>query len=137
MFKYWLKACSIILVLSLLPSGVVTAQDTNTSGPVYIVQEGDSLWDIAYRFHVSQEDLAAANGIQNPNQITIGRPLVIPDLENIQGVLITEPVSYGETLHSLSLRYKIPVKLLERLNCSLAIRCSFFKMTTQQHQANE
>ena len=116
MFKYWLKACSIILVLSLLPSGVVTAQDTNTSGPVYIVQEGDSLWDIAYRFHVSQEDLAAANGIQNPNQITIGRPLVIPDLENIQGVLITEPVSYGETLHSLSLRYKIPVDLLKRLN---------------------
>ena len=74
------------------------------------------MWDIAYRFHVSQEDLAAANGIENPNQIAIGQPLVIPGLEDIQGVLITESVSFGETLHSLSLRYMLPTDLLERLN---------------------
>jgi murein DD-endopeptidase MepM/ murein hydrolase activator NlpD len=116
MYKYWLKACSIILLLILFPSRMVNAQDTSTSGPVYIVQEGDSLWDIAYRFHVSQEDLAAANGILNTNQITIGQALVIPGLEDVQGVLITESVLYGETLRSLSTRYKLPIDLLERLN---------------------
>jgi murein DD-endopeptidase MepM/ murein hydrolase activator NlpD len=116
MYKYWLKACFIILLLLLVPLGTANAQDTTSSGPVYIIQEGDSLWDIAYRFHVSQEDLAAANGIENPNQITIGQPLVIPGLEDIQGVLITESVSFGETLHSLSLRYMLPTDLLERLN---------------------
>ena len=50
--------------------GYVSAQETSSPGPVYIVQEGDSLWEIADRFHVSPEALARANGIVNFNQIT-------------------------------------------------------------------
>jgi len=100
----------------MLPSGNVKAQSSPTPGPVYIVQEGDSLWDIAYRFHVSQVDLATANGIVNTNQITVGQPLVIPGLEGIQGVLTTETVPFGETLRSLSLRYQLSTDILERLN---------------------
>lgn len=100
----------------LLPSGMAEAQSTHANGPVYIIQEGDSLWEIAYRFHVSQQDLANANGIVDSNQITVGQQLVIPGLEGIQGVLTTENVTYGETLHSLSLRYHLPINMLERLN---------------------
>jgi murein DD-endopeptidase MepM/ murein hydrolase activator NlpD len=117
MTRFWVKPVAIILfLLFFLPTGVGTAQDADGSGPVYIIQEGDSLWDIAYRFHVSQADLAAANGITNPNQITIGQPLIIPGLEGIQGVLTTVKVSLGENLHSLSLRYHLSSELLERLN---------------------
>ena len=105
-----------ILFTLFLPSGMVKAQTISASGPVYIVKLGDSLWDIAYRFHVSQQALASANGIINTDQISIGESLVIPGLEGIQGVLSTENVTYGETLHSLSLRYQIPVGVLERLN---------------------
>src|SRR4030042_3548791 len=112
-----LKGLSIILIFSiLLPWGKAQAQNSSAPGPVYIIQEGDSLWDIAYRFHVSQEDLANANGIVNTNQITVGQSLIIPGLEGIQGILTTEQVLFGETLHSLSLRHHLTVDILERLN---------------------
>ncbi|NJD59873.1 MAG: hypothetical protein C3F13_12100 [Anaerolineales bacterium] len=107
----------LLLVLSLLiPAGFVHAQTPTSSGPVYIVEEGDSLWSIAYRFHVSQDDLANANGITNANQITIGQQLLIPGLEGLQGILDTVQVPYGETLHSLSLRYYLTEDVLGQLN---------------------
>ena len=117
MNKLWFRVITILVFFSvLLPSGIVKAQNTSTAGPVYIVQEGDYLWDIAYRFHVSQQDLANANGILNANQITVGQQLVIPGLEGIQGVLATQVVQYGETLHSLSLRYHLSEDKLVQLN---------------------
>jgi len=117
MLKFSLRALSIFILISLLlPYGNVKAQSSSTTGPVYIVKEGDSLWDIAYRFHVSQDDLANANGIVNTDQITIGQPLVIPGLEGIQGVLTTKNVSFGETLQSLGLYYHLSMNMLERLN---------------------
>ena len=117
MNKFWLKVIAITLIFSvLLPNGRVIAQTPSTSGPVYIVQEGDYFADIAYRFHVSQADLANANGIVNTNLIAVGQPLVIPGLEGIQGVLTTEQVPFGETLRSLSLRYHLSIEILERLN---------------------
>ena len=85
-------------------------------GAVYIVQEGDSLWDIALRFKVSMDDLAKANGISDPSQLVVGARLVIPGLSGIQGVLTTSTVSYGETLRSLSRRYQVPVETLSKLN---------------------
>lgn len=117
MNKFGLKTLSLLLLLSLLlPSGLVKAQNESAAGPVYIIQEGDALEDIAYRFHVYQQDLENINGIVNPDQITVGQPLVIPGLEGIQGVLTTENVRFGETLRSLSLHYNIPTSMLERLN---------------------
>lgn len=110
-------ALAIFISISLLvPSWQVKAQTAPPSGPVYIVQDGDYLADIASRFHVSQEDLANANGIANANQISIGQSLVIPGLEGIQGTLATENVAYGDTLHSLSLKYHLSTDILERLN---------------------
>jgi len=117
MDKFWLKPILIfIIVIFLLPSGVVTAQDTSPSGPIYIIQEGDSLWEIALRFHVTQEELANANGIINADQIRVGQQLIIPGLEEIQGILTTQPVGFGENLRSLSLQHHIPTQSLKRLN---------------------
>ncbi len=117
MNKYWLRLISLFMIFSLaLPIGKVFAQTPSTNGPVYIVQEGDRFNNIAYRFHVTPEDLANANGIVNTNLINVGQALVIPGLEGIQGELTTEQVPFGESLHSLSLRYQLSIDVLGRLN---------------------
>jgi murein DD-endopeptidase MepM/ murein hydrolase activator NlpD len=116
-YKRWINTFLVISIIALLITPYrASAQANPSTGPVYIVQEGDSLWDIAYRFHVSQADLANANGIVNANQIRIGQELVIPGLEGIEGILTTVSVSYGETLPSLSLRYHLSTNILKRLN---------------------
>ena len=84
--------------------------------PVYVIQEGDSLWDIAQRFHISLDRLAQANGISDPGQISAGSQLIIPGLEGISGVLVTERVPYGENLRSLSRRYRTSQSALVKLN---------------------
>lgn len=107
------------LVLSLLPFlivGVVMAQDEQPAGPVYIVEAGDTLWAIAQRFGVSMDDLANENGLTDPSQLSIGARLVIPGLEGLSGVLVTEDVLLGETLDSLSRQHQIPKAALVRLN---------------------
>ncbi len=44
----------------------------------YAVQEGDTLGAIAQAYDVSVEDLMAANGITDPNMLSIGQILTIP-----------------------------------------------------------
>ncbi len=103
-----------VLVLSLLLAArPVSAQ---TSGPVYIVQPDDTLGSIAARFNVSLNDLMAANNITDPNVISVGQQLVIPGLEGVSGVLDTEVINFGDSLHSLVRRTQIPLDLLRRLN---------------------
>lgn len=117
MLKFTSKTILVLSILILLiPSSSVNAQNTIPSGPIYIVQDGDTLWDIAYRFHISQTDLAKANGILNANEISIGQKLVIPGLEGVQAILTTKTVPYGENLHSLSLRYQVSPQVLKQLN---------------------
>jgi murein DD-endopeptidase MepM/ murein hydrolase activator NlpD len=106
----------ILALLFLLSSGSVTAQDEGSDGPYYVVQEGDTLWDIAWRFGVLLEDLQAINGVSDPNQISGGSRLLIPGLEDIQGRVETMTVPYGETARSLSRRFGKSVDLLARIN---------------------
>lgn len=107
---------SFVLLLSLAPINGAGAQESQPSGPVYIVQPGDTLWDIAQRFGVSMDELANANGITDAGRLSAGDQLVIPRLEGIQGVLVTKKITYGETLRSLSRRYRVPESALVRLN---------------------
>jgi murein DD-endopeptidase MepM/ murein hydrolase activator NlpD len=106
----------LALWLALLPIGHALAQDNPPDGPVYVVQEGDSLWSIALRFRVSMDDLSKANGITNPNQLVVGAKLVIPGLQGITGLLTAQTVPFGETLLSLSRRLQVPSDTLVRLN---------------------
>ena len=92
--KRWLLI--LALIFSLLPLGEATrAQEEQPSGPVYIVQEGDTLWDIAQRFGVPWEDLARMNEISDPGQLTAGDELVIPGIDDAGGVLVTTQVPLG------------------------------------------
>ena len=106
-----------ILFIFLAPLRKVTfAQDTQPASPIYIVQDGDTLWDIAQRFGVPWEDLARENGIKDPGELSAGDELIIPGIEGINDVLVTTKVPLGESLRSLSRRYKLPEKLIIRLN---------------------
>ncbi len=103
------RAWMILLITLALawPARPAIAQEENPEGPVYIVQEGDTLFDIAQRFGVNWLDLANANDIGDASQLEVGQALVIPGLPGVQGVLVSQQVFYGENLRSLSRRYAI------------------------------
>jgi murein DD-endopeptidase MepM/ murein hydrolase activator NlpD len=114
MKRAWISL--IITIILFFPGNLVQAQEEGQTGPVYIVQSGDTLWSIAVRFNLSVEELASANGVTDPQTLNPGDELVIPGMEGIQGILTTREVPYGESLSSLSRSYRIPVNLLVRLN---------------------
>lgn len=115
-YGWRLAVIFLLLTILVLPGLPVTAQSDQPEGPVYIVQEGDNLWDIAQRFGVSVDDLTQVNHITDPSRIKAGDRLVIPGLPGVQGVLDAQIVPFGENLRSLSRRYDVPVKMLARLN---------------------
>jgi murein DD-endopeptidase MepM/ murein hydrolase activator NlpD len=113
----------VILAVALLSAPLATSgfarsltQQTGADNPVYVVQEGDSLWSIAARFRISLQDLADANGIGDQNQLAVGDQLIIPGLSGISGLLTTQPVAFGESLRSLSHSHNISIETLSKLN---------------------
>lgn len=107
---------SVLCVLLVFPAYPGVAQENAPEGAYYIVQPGDSLWNIALRFKVSMDDLARANGISDPSQLVAGARLTIPGLPGIQGELITSKISFGDNLRSLSRQYQVSEDMLRRLN---------------------
>jgi LysM repeat protein len=59
------------------PESVVTSQPAGSQAS-YTVQQGDTLAEIAIRFNVTLDALAAANGIEDYDHIETGQVLVIP-----------------------------------------------------------
>src|SRR5512140_775460 len=110
------KRPSLFLLFVLILSFTVQPVFAQASGPVYIVQSGDTLYNIALRFNISVDDLIAANPSVNPNNLAIGQELVIPGLEGVTGVLQTEVITFGDTLRSLSRRTQVSDVLLKKLN---------------------
>ncbi|HEX6268942.1 MAG TPA: LysM peptidoglycan-binding domain-containing protein [Anaerolineales bacterium] len=115
LLRYLLASFAIVisLVLYYLPA---TAQEGETGEPYYIVQAGDTLWEIAARFGITVEDLQRANDISDPSQVALGARLVIPGPTGVNGRLDTITVGYGETLPSLSRRFGISQASLAQLN---------------------
>ena len=57
---------------------IETAQPTSTQ-QVYMIESGDTISEIAEKFRIPQAALIAANPDVNPNTLTIGQTLFIPD----------------------------------------------------------
>ncbi len=109
---------ALLVGLLLLTASPVSAQTSEPpkKGPVYIVQAGDTLWDIASRFDIALDDLMAANELTDADVLSVGQELVIPGLEGVSGILRTETVPYGDTLRSLQRRTQAPQDVLRKLN---------------------
>jgi murein DD-endopeptidase MepM/ murein hydrolase activator NlpD len=105
---------AIILASLVFTSQPVQAQDI--TGPIYVVQPGDSLSSIASRFSVDINELMAANGITDANQLDAGQQLVIPGMEGFIGVLDTEVINFGNSYRSLVRQTQVPQPLFKKLN---------------------
>jgi LysM repeat protein len=58
---------------------VPTSSPSSTVGQrIHVVQQGETLSEIARMYGVTTDELAQANGLQNPNAISVGQALVIP-----------------------------------------------------------
>lgn len=103
-----LWVCCLIYFL-FLSGQPVSAQ----SEPTYTVQPGDTLGQIATRFGISVEVLAAANAIDDINRISVGQVLLIPSVDQALPTIISWP---GETLSDLANRTGISIDQLATLN---------------------
>lgn len=111
-----LKRVLLFGLLAILSSFPVKLASAQASGPVYIVQPGDTLSFIASRFNLTVNDLVAANPTLDPNVLSQGQQIVIPGLEGVTGVLETEVISLGDSLRSLSRRTQVEDAQLKKLN---------------------
>lgn len=61
-----------------LPVATAGASAVAGSGTSYTVQAGDTVWSIAHRHKISQDDLLRLNGISDPRKLRVGLTLKIP-----------------------------------------------------------
>jgi LysM repeat protein len=66
-----------VLIRPAVPRATVVAGAPASTGG-YVVQPGDSVWRIANRFGVPQEELMEVNGISDPTKMRAGMTLRIP-----------------------------------------------------------
>ena len=107
---------SLLLLFIIAFTFTVQPASAQDSGPVYIVQQGDTLSFIASRFNLAINDLISANPSIDPNFLSEGQELVIPGLEGVTGVLETEVIAFGDSLRSLSRRTQVADDQLKKLN---------------------
>lgn len=70
-----LRATATVVPATPLPTVTATATPTPV---IHIVEQGDTLLELAFRYDVAVEDLIAVNDILNPRALTIGQALIIP-----------------------------------------------------------
>ena len=86
------------------------------AGPIYVVQEGDSLTTISRYFHTSTTRLLLINYISDPNLLEPGTWLVIPGFEDLSGKLQPIKLGVGDTPQSLRRQSHSDPSAFERIN---------------------
>ena len=99
-----------------MPSNSLAMPARQGNGPSYLVQAGDSFSSIASRFGLTLQELIDANPDVDPNTLAVGAQIKIPGLQNIEGLLITDDVQFGDSLTSISRRNQIDPAFLIKLN---------------------
>lgn len=108
---------AVVLLVVLILTAASTSQ-AQAAGPMYhVVQPGQTLSAIAWRYGVSTYALASANGLWNPNYIYVGQVLVIPTGGYVYRPAPYQPyhprptlgcfywVRYGDTMLSIARRF--------------------------------
>lgn len=125
--KIWRLLVLILVVASLLVIVVSTASADTT----YVVKPGENLFRIALRHGLTTQELAAYNGIVNPDRVYAGQVLLIPDKGTVaaqtasQAVLpsanassdqATHLVKRGEILSRIALQYGVSSLAIAQAN---------------------
>jgi murein DD-endopeptidase MepM/ murein hydrolase activator NlpD len=105
----WIAIVLVLLWLSQVP--LVQAQTPTPEPPTYVVQPGDTLFDIAQRVGSTVEALVALNDLSDPDSLEVGQELRLPAGSSEPGIprspasTRVHTVHPGETLPGLALRY--------------------------------
>ena len=67
---------------------------------IYVVKKGDTLSEIAQKYHVKVKTLVQLNNIKNPNLIYVGEEIKIP-----KSSIIKYTIKKGDTLYSIAKKY--------------------------------
>lgn len=98
------------------PTAVPT-EPTSAGGGTHVVQPGENLFRISLHYGLHYQTVAAANGIVNPNLISVGQRLTIPSNGETQ---VTPGGSHvvqaGENLYRIALSYGVTVESLAVAN---------------------
>lgn len=78
---------------------------------IYTVKNGDTIYKIASTYGVTINDIVVANGLNNPDQITIGQNLIIPVSR-----ANNYTVKAGDTMYKIAMRFNIPLNSLIQAN---------------------
>ncbi len=93
----------------------------------YVVQNNDTLWDIARAFNISVDSLCAANGLGRRSVIQPGQRLQLPTGSTAKGATSSARIAdagwsgrytirTGDTLSGIASRYRVSVSELRRAN---------------------
>jgi LysM repeat protein len=100
-----------------IPTGAAAASASSTT---YVVEPGDTLNLIAARFGTTAAQLAASNGLWNPNFIYVGQVLTVPGSAPPPSTPPTTTCTYwvkrGDTLTTIALQYRTTVWALAIAN---------------------
>jgi len=83
------------------PAPAPTQPAPPSGGTVHTVVRGDTLYSIARRYGVSLQAIVTANGIVNPNLISVGQRLTIPGGSAPAPTPAPAPPSSGGTVHTV------------------------------------
>ncbi|MBR2712630.1 MAG: LysM peptidoglycan-binding domain-containing protein [Bacilli bacterium] len=81
----------------------------------YVVQRGDTLWNISKKLGTTVDELKKTNNLNN-NLLYVGQVLKVPNYETVIDNNTTYVVKKGDTLYSISKMYDIPLNELKLYN---------------------
>jgi murein DD-endopeptidase MepM/ murein hydrolase activator NlpD len=96
--------------------GNLTARSGAPTITKHTVQQGESLWNIAQKYHVKIETILAMNDLPNARYLKTGQILEVPDTD---GSLVT--VRRGDTIEGLCKNYGVDITELVNSNPGLDI----------------
>lgn len=105
-----------ILFAMLLPLCMPAPVQAQYSGPVYVIQEGESLYTVATYFHTTTYRLATINYITDADVVVPGRRLTIPGFSDLSGTLTKITVGLGDTPASLARQTGSDPSAFRRIN---------------------
>ena len=113
MKKYLYAITTLLFFLTPLQSVLAQGEITN---PFYIIQPGETLYQIAINFGVTLDEIISLNNIENPDFVSPGTQIYIPGLSGISGEVTSQTINIGENFRSIIHKTRLSADILIKLN---------------------